>query len=423
MKSVYKTRSGVTIVEVLFAIAIVIMGLMGIAGLIMIAGTQLSQGLKADGMSNLGLNAVEEFDMRHLRHQDNLSVYDTANSSFVRFQTAGSYCIDPYYIAQQVETNNTNISHLFRFPAVSVASGNPNQLVIMPRVTIINPPGIINNPALYDPNTYGPGVARIMNKLQAQELFTSRDNLAYRTTDSATELPQQIWFDDRPTPLANSSRVTDTIDNDHDGIVDEADEAFVKRIGFGDIGRLGATEFSWMATITPYRPFTVDASGNSAGQDQTDQYLISIVVFHNRVLTIGTTTLEDQERMLQVTLRGNGYGGGEVRLHSGNLEALDLHHGDWVMLSAISALGPEFRWYKVTFIDDEVQADSNGVFYRDATLQGPDWNRPEWLPTAGTSSAGTPIVVPPQYPTHATFVPHVIGVFEKTIRIESTSLY
>ena len=69
MKSVYKTRSGVTIVEVLFAIAIVIMGLMGIAGLIMIAGTQLTQGLKADGMSNLGLNAVEEFDMHHLRQQ------------------------------------------------------------------------------------------------------------------------------------------------------------------------------------------------------------------------------------------------------------------------------------------------------------------------------------------------------------------
>ena len=39
MNSVYKNRSGVTIIEVLFAIAIVIMGLMGIAGLIMIAGT------------------------------------------------------------------------------------------------------------------------------------------------------------------------------------------------------------------------------------------------------------------------------------------------------------------------------------------------------------------------------------------------
>ena len=50
MQAVYRNRSGVTIVEVLFAIGIVIMGLMGIGGLIMIAGTQLTQGLQADGM-------------------------------------------------------------------------------------------------------------------------------------------------------------------------------------------------------------------------------------------------------------------------------------------------------------------------------------------------------------------------------------
>ena len=423
MKSVCKTRSGVTIVEVLFAIAIVIMGLMGIAGLIMIAGTQLTQGLKADGMSNLGLNAVEEFDMHHLRQQDNLSIYDVTNSSFVNFQTVGSYCIDPYHISHQVLNNNTNVPQLNRFPGIAIPSGNPNQIAIMPRVTIINPSGITNNPALYDPGTFGVGVSRIMNKLQAQELFTSKDNLAYRLTDTATELPQQVWFDDRPTPLASSQRITDNIDNDHDGTTDEADEAFVKRIGFGDLARLGATEFSWMATITPDRPFTVDASGNSAGQDQTDQYLVSIVVFHNRVLTMGSTTIEDQERMLQVTLRGSGYGGGEVRLHSANLEAVNLKYGDWVMLSALSSLGPQFRWYKITFIDNEVQTDTSGNFYRDATLQGPDWNRAEWLPTVGTSSTGTSIVVPPQYPTHATFVPHVIGVFEKTIRMESTSLY
>ncbi|MEC9095883.1 MAG: hypothetical protein VX776_04575, partial [Planctomycetota bacterium] len=80
MQAVYRNRSGVTIVEVLFAIGIVVMGLMGIGGLIMIAGTQLTQGLQADGMSNIGLNAVEEFDMRHLRHQDNLVAYNPTNS-------------------------------------------------------------------------------------------------------------------------------------------------------------------------------------------------------------------------------------------------------------------------------------------------------------------------------------------------------
>ena len=418
MNSVYKNRSGVTIIEVLFAIAIVIMGLMGIAGLIMIAGTQLTQGIKADGMSNLALNAVQEFDTHHLRQQDRLAVAvkEDEEIKFSQFRTDGSYCIDPYHISHQIMDNNLNLEQLNHFPGIAILAGNPNQIAIMPRVTIFNPWITINPALLYAPDA-------IMNKLQAQELFTSKDNLAYRLADNATELPQQVWFDDRPTPLASSQRITDGFDNDHDGMIDEPDEAFVKRIGFGDFARLGATEFSWLATITPDRTYKVNNIGEGAGLEITDRYLVSIVVFHNRVLTMDVTTRKHQERLLRVTLRGSGYGGGEVRLHSANLEAVDLNHGDWVMLSALSSLGPQFRWYKITFIDDEVQTNANGVFYRDATLQGPDWNRPEWLPTAGTSSAGTPIVVPPQYPTHATFVPHVIGVFEKTIRMESTSLY
>ena len=412
MNTYYRKQSAVTIVEVLFAIGIVIIGLMGIGGLIMISGTQLTQGLKADAMSNLGLNAVEEFDMRYMRNQNQLARYDLNNSTFMPFPTAGSYCIDPYYIAQQIEDNNNNFAQFTSFPGLAASSANPN-IVVMPRVTLINASGIVNDPTLYDPSTYGAGVSHIMNKLQAQELFTSKDNLAMRWSDAATELPKQVWFDDRPSPLANSIRMTDGIDNDYDGVADEEDEAYVKRIGFGDLVRLGSNEFSWMATITPDRTFMVNNGGQAAGQDRTDQFLISLVVFHNRVLKQTTTTLEDQERMLEVTLRGNGFGGGEVRLESNNIAALDLKHGDWVMLSAPSEIGAQFRWYKVTYIDDEVQQLASNDFYRDATLQGPDWNRREWLdPTH-----------PRFKPTHATFIPHVIGVFEKTIRIETTSLY
>ena len=407
----YRRHAGVTIIEVLFAIGIVVMGLMGIAGLIMIAGTQLTQGLKADGMSNLGLNAVEEFDMRHLRNQNGLLRYDTTVSTFNSFQTAESYCIDPYYISQQVLNNNTNIEQLSLFPGVAIPSGNPNQIAAMPRVTLASVPAILNDPALYDAGTYGVGVSRIMNKLQAQEIFTSKDNLAFRESDAATELPKQVWIDDRPLPTSVSPRTADGVDNDHDGFTDEADEAFVKRIGFGDMARLGATEFSWMATVTPNR-FGVMKQGRLVGE-LNDQYLISIVVFHNRVLDQNNATLETPERVLKVTLRGNGFGGGEVRLHSDNLNALSLKHNDWIMLSAQSSLGPQFRWYRVTYIDDEVQTADNGTFYRDATLQGPDWNRNEWIN----------INHPYYRPTYATFVPHVIGVFEKTVRMETTSLY
>ncbi len=445
MQAIYRNRSGVTIVEVLFAIGIVVMGLMGIGGLIMIAGTQLTQGLKADGMSNLGLNAVEELDMRYLRRQDRLVRF--INETFVKPEFANqkieSYCIDPYFIARQVrnrtlkkDQNQTQrslaIAQLSSFPGILIPTPNPDYLVAMPRMTIGRPitDNILNDPNIYDPTPYkstgwpvgyGNGVRFIMNELQAQEIFTSKDNLAFRESDAATELPKQVWIDDRPLPTSVSPRTADGVDNDHDGFTDEADEAFVKRIGFGDMARLGATEFSWMATVTPNR-FGVMKQGRLVGE-LNDQYLISIVVFHNRVLDQNNATLETQERVLKVTLRGNGFGGGEVRLHSDNLNALSLKHNDWIMLSAQSSLGPQFRWYRVTYIDDEVQTADNGTFYRDATLQGPDWNRPEWLPQSARCDCGKMIPLPPDCPTYATFVPHVIGVFEKTVRMETTSLY
>ena len=111
MNAYYRKKSAVTIVEVLFAIGIVIIGLMGIGGLIMISGTQLTQGLKTDAMSNLGLNAVEEFDMRYMRKQEQLAWYNPGNSNFEIFRGDDSYCIDPYYIAQQIENNNNKIFH------------------------------------------------------------------------------------------------------------------------------------------------------------------------------------------------------------------------------------------------------------------------------------------------------------------------
>ena len=44
--------AGITIIEVLFSVGIIVTGLLGVAGLIMIAGSQMTQGLEADAMSN-----------------------------------------------------------------------------------------------------------------------------------------------------------------------------------------------------------------------------------------------------------------------------------------------------------------------------------------------------------------------------------
>jgi len=429
--------AGITIIEVLFSVGIIVTGLLGVAGLIMISGTQMSQGLEADSMSNAGLNAISEFDTRKMRRPDNLLWYNPSTNSFTsvlssnlygpgadnRWGTAGvdddnngviddvteagyanddlepspSFCIDPFFIAQQVVDGNTNIYESNLFPGIQIPAANPNQIALMRRVTLRNTSGIANV-------GYPAGTQNILSLLQSREIFTIKDDLAFNLPAAATELPQQLWITDQATANAASPRQTNGIDDDHDGVADEFDEANVKR--------LNSAKTSWMATLTPNRNRMV--TGNR--QEPTDQYLLSIVIFNNRFINYTDANAAPvKERLLNIAFLNRGFGGGEVRLSHTNPAALELKHGDWVMLSANSYVGSCFRWYRISYIEDETRTniDSSGTVtghYRDATLKGPDWSRPEWHTTGGI-------------PTHVTFIPGVVGVFEKTIRLESTSLY
>ncbi len=61
---------GVTLVELMFAIGILLVGLLGVAALIPLAGYEMDRGLTADRMSVTGRNAVQEFDIRSMRRAD-----------------------------------------------------------------------------------------------------------------------------------------------------------------------------------------------------------------------------------------------------------------------------------------------------------------------------------------------------------------
>ena len=429
--------AGITIIEVLFSVGIIVTGLLGVAGLIMIAGSQMTQGLEADAMSNAGLNAVAEFDTRKMRRPDSLLWYNPSTNSFTsvlssnlygpgmdnrwgaamtdddnngipdNIEEAGygddepspSFCIDPFFIAQQVVDGTTNIHEANRFPGIQADSANPNWIAPwqMRRVTLINPSGIANI-------GYPAGAQNIMNLLQSREIFSIKDDLVFNIPTAATELPQQSWITDQATANATSPRQTNGIDDDHDGVVDEFDEASVKR--------LNAAETSWMATLTPNRNRRNVAARRL---EPTDQYLLSVVVFNNRFINYTDTNAdEEKERLLNITFLNRGFGGGEVSLSHTNSAALELKHGDWVMLSADSEIGSCFRWYRISYIEDDTRTivNTSGAitgYYRFATLKGPDWSRPEWHNST--------------YTTQVTFIPGVVGVFEKTIRIESTSLY
>ncbi len=441
MKSRQKGKAGVTIIEVLIAIGIVVIALMGIAGLVMISGAQLSEGLKADSMNNLALSAIQRIETQELNTPQDFLVYSNANNNFVplpqfyginRIDDNGdgtpddngefdlwkynAICIDPYFIATQVTVGSTiarnNVdpeirNYIRQFPISGVVS--------MPRITVARPEltnptrfqiytsggnfqplnsvyNIVNDPSSYDPTLFGPNVGAITNLFHAQELFTSKDNLAYRQGQAKTELPQQLWIDYRPN--LNSSIP-------------------MKRIGFGDKQRLGGTEISWMATIVP-KVTSVNSlpnSGASSNQGRISEgFTMSIVVFQNRVLNYVSALPGLREQTFEVRFKSSGLTGGQIDLIGSNLPIAEIKNGDWLMLASTGRSGPHFRWYQVTYIDSDSQifdaTVTPNIYRKSATIRGTDWD-----------------VNPSRGQTYATWLPRVIGVYEKVFKWEGNSLY
>ena len=422
-KKPYK-QLGITLVEVLFAVGIIVIGLLGMAGLLAVAGSEMRKGLNADAMSTVANNASSEFDIRSMR---STSLYLRYNRASARFQgfTPGpgmSFCIDPGFIAYRtaqvpdpVNTGNT-------VPGIPVNPLQQNQTLLpfqgsgdyFPYSPITTDPTLnleARMPRVTLRRTVGGGP---MGILQAGELFVGHDDLSYQRND-ALVAPSQIYATD-----ASANRI--------------------KRLNLG--------QYTWFATVTS------EITGAISTGLENDRFILSIVVLEGRdfrdtyhvgldgepgdagtdddgntltddVLELGYAGSDDKysyslesERVVEVVITGSGISGGEVMLKAPTAAQLTLRPSDWIMLSANSSVGSIFRWYRVSYTESEVKlvadpSNGNPLYYkRNAVLEGADWNRPEWFPNQTLF-----------YPTQATIMNDIIGVYQRPIRLENTSLY
>jgi len=236
-----------------------------------------------------------------------------------------------------------------------------------------------------------------MNLSQSIQEFVAQDDLVFDLPDDRTAMPEQNYGE-----TANSLATP------------------TKRQWQG--------RFSWMATLAP-------KDGNA-----TDQYILSIIVFHRRDTTMtmayggGQRDPPDNERLVRVAqFYGLGFGGGDVQLQTirDQRSDLEIKGGEWVMLSARVDVDENrstyptsdpalFRWYRVLSVDGDIQG--TGPYTRDVTLQGLDWTRSEWfvIDAASKRRTTTPFA---NYPTQVTLLSNVVAVYEKTIRLETSSLW
>lgn len=354
------TRHGVTLLEVLFSVLIGAIGLLGAIALLPVASEQARKGRQADATAIAGEAFVNEIMTRRWFDPDNWLAYDGTNY-LLHYQ-------NKWYQSGSTtaSTSGPNVGDSFCLDPrgfTLYTSMQPNYRVF--------PYGTSTGPWMHRigiPARLSSG-PRGYNYAPAEQAFTdlictSADDLITERLQSDRSLPARQIFN------PNAPTINDKLARESEGRI------------------------SWIATFCPN-------TGNTG-----DEYILSVVCFYNRPLPVATLdTTAERETLVQ--LPGGGVTGGEITLLHANADALALHTGDWIMLKGPrnpTASNPaRFRWYRVLDTEAEPQSISGG-YSRDATVFGSDWTLP-------------------QDETQAVLLTGVTAVYERTVRIQRSSLW
>jgi prepilin-type N-terminal cleavage/methylation domain-containing protein len=170
-----KTRRGVTLLEVLIAIGIVSVGILGTMATLIVAGHQASAGISADAIDRLGRSAVDEFTIRGFdRPVGPDGTWAAIPAGLPPHPRPGrSYCLDPSFVASHGST-----LPLSWFPAVDAADGGGR----LHRVSIRPFPG--------DQIT---APVSPIGAAAAESIFTGMDDLVFARPNDRTLPPEQVY--------------------------------------------------------------------------------------------------------------------------------------------------------------------------------------------------------------------------------------
>lgn len=374
-------RRGVSLIEVLFAIGVIAVGLLGLIAVLPIALHQAGRGNVADRSLRVAQNAFTEFDIVGMSDDSNWiwrdpgpdGQFETADDALARVSQSKTtfastkyrgFAIDPLFIS----------SHGYKATAPAVAK--PYQFP-------------------YDVRVAGPLWPRMERISLQSRLSAAILPWRFLEADYVFSLDDELVFEP---PVDKTAPPTQTF--------------------FGGAKRSVEGTFSWLVTLAP----ELDATNSVR-----DTYLLSLVVFHRRDLTLGNAN----ERVVTVQSFSNGgLGGGDATLRTligvtgVTADELDVKSGDWLMLmgnlttpmgAGLSPILPVFRWYKIVESEGAARdVSGNGTqFELDVTLQGSDWPAALTVPVGANQPTRT----------QAALFRNVVGVYERSTRLQPTSLW
>jgi len=415
-------RRGVTLIEVIFSIGVILVGLIGVASILPLAGRRSQDAVSMSVGAAIADSVMNELQAKRYVSGDALvrpPLNTPPPNDYVAFgrstmATVGSsFCIDPMFMAEYASTNAAPLnepvsghSRLFfpyyksdfdptRDPSAATAVGTnwPNAQPRMLRVGVLRP-------------GFTPVTSASIEECLA--IVESIDDL-------------------------NVERPKDRSKN----AVLKAANATTAGTSFGK--RLATGEYSWIATVNPF-------ADNAYAS-------VSVAVIRNRDRNFVVTTAPVAanrpdlnmiaERIAYVTYESGFKGGAGGVIHLiGNANTVStIRTGEWIMLSRRVSSAPvvDFhRWYRVSGVDgkailrprdptvsttagslrSELPATGNrDVWERKLYLDGPDWD---------FGFEATPVALPAGYSdgtfgnnTYVTIVEGVVSVTERTVSLNS----
>lgn len=372
-------RRGVTLLEVLFAIAIAAIGILGVMGTLVVAGKQAADAARIDGADRVGRNAIREFSVRG---------YDVAvgpQGTWATIPVIGrSYCIDPRYVA----ANGTS-SPASWFPAFDPASVPGARMY---RISVRAMPGNqLASPSLPI------GVSL------ADSIFVAKDDLVFNLPDDRTLTPIQnygtavesrdyegafSWF-----ATIQPIEITSQWYCQHCGLI-WSDNVILSNVN-------GSLQTVCLICLNTQGILRIVVRTGVVTNEDSGNSLLNIVVCHRRNLS--DSNAERLANVLQIEQD-------EFKLSArpGQPDSdLEAKEGSWMLLCGVNQTNVQaFLWRRVVGTKDVVPAntpDYDGTIEPVATRWlstfGRDWS----IPSAGTQVA---------------LFDSVVAVYEKTIRME-----
>ncbi|WP_404306276.1 type IV pilus modification PilV family protein [Neorhodopirellula lusitana] len=423
----HSQRTAVTLVEVLFSIGVIMIGLLGLLSVMPLAGQRAQDSVSFSVGAEVADSVAKEIQIRRWLNAGGLGDMNNAPKYSIAFDEAtnqmsadpldqvptvtmpasdliGGICIDPLYCANQAGTYTSFASYDDRVFPYYVASHDP-----------------LLDPSDTNSASWAPPMPRL-RRVGVIDPSTA--------TIPATTIPRLVALEiaRELTQSANDLLVVSTK-------ADQAESATLPGLGSGILGygrRVPTGEYSWIATLVP---------------TQSNQYAsLSVAIIRNRVTDIDfpvsappTPVQPDangvSERVAYVTYASgfSGGAGGVVHLTASGNTSAELAPNDWLMMSRVLPDGTQaHRWYRVVAIDADpeelvaysnTELDSGGaalptisgspdrteraLWRRRITLDGPDW---EFDFTTGQISDGTFLDN-----TYVTIVQNVVSVTERLI--------